>query len=122
MDEAITAVRRKNPDWSDGDVRAKAEALTLLDEASARSVLLDNGDWDGGLGDLRDPAARGLSVWLVRGDPETGGYVDDDAAHAFGEVIGAAHIVTITGGPHSPQRTHPVETVAAFLRALGPAG
>ncbi len=53
------AVRRENPAWSDGDVAAKAEALTQLDEAAARSVLLDNGDWDGGLADLADPAAAG---------------------------------------------------------------
>ena len=87
---------------------------------AARSVLLDNGDWDGGLVDLRDPAAAGLDVWLVRGDPATGGYVDDEAARAFGETIGKDHIITIDGGPHSPQRTHPAETVAAFLRAIGP--
>jgi pimeloyl-ACP methyl ester carboxylesterase len=122
LEEAIASVHDAYPEWDERDVLAKAHATMQLDFEAARSVLLDNGDWDGGLGDLRDPAARGLSVWLVRGDPETGGYVDDDAAHAFGEVIGADHVVTITGGPHSPQRTHPVETVAAFLRALGPAG
>ena len=34
------------------DVRAKAEALVQLDVDAARSVVLDNGDWDGGLADL----------------------------------------------------------------------
>ena len=121
LDAAITAVRVAYPDWSDGDVMAKANATMQLDLEAARSVLLDNGDWDGGLADLRDPAADGLDVWLVRGEPEAGGYVDDEAARAFGALIGDDHVVTIAGGPHSPQRTHPVETLAAFLRALGPA-
>lgn len=120
LEEAIEAVRREYPDWFERDVLAKAHATMQVDFDAARSVLLDNGDWDGGLGDLRDPAARGLDVWLVRGEPETGSYVDDAAARAFGTVIGDDHVLTIAGGPHSPQRTHPVETVAAFLRALGP--
>jgi pimeloyl-ACP methyl ester carboxylesterase len=118
LEEAIEAVRLGNPDWDERDVLAKANATMQLDFDAARSVLLDNGDWDGGLGDLRDPAAHGLDVWLVRGEPETGGYVDDAAARSFGAVIGEDHVLTIAGGPHSPQRTHPVETVAAFLRAL----
>ena len=122
LQEAIAAVRAAQPDWAERDILAKAEATMSLDFEAARSVLLDNGDWDGGLGDLRAPAAHGLDIWLVRGEPDTGGYVDDLAARAFAEVIGDDHVVTIAGGPHSPQRTHPVETVAAFLRALGPAG
>ena len=122
LEEAIAAVRDAYPDWVERDVTAKANATMALDFEAARSVLLENGDWDGGLADLREPAARGLEVWLVRGEPEFGGYVDDEAARAFGQVIGADHVVTIAGGPHSPQRTHPVETTAAFLRALGAAG
>jgi pimeloyl-ACP methyl ester carboxylesterase len=118
LDEAMAAIRAGEPTWSDGDVRAKAEALLTLDEDAARAVLLDNGDWDGGLADLRDRAAAGMDVWLVRGDPRTGGYVDDEAARAFEDVLGAGHVITIEGGPHSPQRTHPEETMAAFLRAL----
>lgn len=120
LDRAITAVRGTNPTWDEGDVLAKAEAVLELDFEAARSVLLDNGDWDGGMGDLRDPAAAGLDVWVVRGDPATGGYVDDAAARAFAQIVGPDHVVTIAGAPHSPQRTHPRETVAAFLRALGP--
>ena len=122
LDEAIEAVREAYPDWVDGDVMAKANATMQLDFDAARSVLLDNGDWDGGLADLQDPAAHGLDAWLVRGEPQTGGYIDNEAARAFGDVIGHDRVVTITGGPHSPQRTHPVETIAAFLRALGPGG
>lgn len=118
LDEAMAAVRASEPSWSDGDVRAKAEALTTLDEAAARAVLLENGDWDGGLAELRDPAAAGIDTWVVRGEPATGGYVGEEAAREFETVIGAGHVITIPGGSHSPQRLHPTETVAAFLRAL----
>lgn len=121
IDEAIAAVRRSQPEWSDGDVRAKAESLTTLDEGAARAVLLENGDWDGGLAELRDPAGAGIDTWLVRGEPATGGYVSEDAAAAFEAVIGRGHVLTIAGGSHSPQRLHPAETIAAFLRALNPA-
>ena len=119
LDEAVAAIRAGEPTWTDGDVRAKAEAVTRLDFDAARAVLLENGDWDGGLADLRDPAAAGVDAWLIRGDPAFGGYVDDAAAAAFGELIGPDHVLTIAGSPHSPQRTHPVETIAAILRALG---
>ncbi|MEX1171406.1 MAG: alpha/beta fold hydrolase [Chloroflexota bacterium] len=118
LDEAVAAVRRDNPAWPDGDVLAKAEALTQLDEAAARSVLLDNGDWDGGLADLADPAAAGIRIAIVRGEPAFGGMLLDDALPAFEARIGRGRIHTIHGGPHSPQRTHPVETTAALLHAL----
>jgi pimeloyl-ACP methyl ester carboxylesterase len=111
-------VRAANPTWSDGDVRAKAEALTQLDESAARSILLDNGDWDGGLADLANPAAAGIDIWLVRGDPTAGGYIPDAAAAAIADRIGADHVISLPGAPHSPQRTHPEATTAAFLRAL----
>ena len=117
--EAVSAIRAAEPTWSDGDVRAKAEAVMHLDFEAARSVLLDNGAWDGGLADLRDPAAAGVDTWLIRGDPAFGGYVDDAAAAAFAELLGPDHVLTIPGSPHSPQRTHPVETTAAILHALG---
>ena len=118
IEEAIPAVRAANPGWDEGDVRAKAEALTQLDEAAARSVFLDNGDWDGGLADLTDPAAAGIPVWVIRGDPAAGGYLPDELVPAYGARVGADHIATIKGGPHSPQRTHPIETTAAVLAAL----
>lgn len=118
LDEAISAVRRDNPTWPDGDVRAKAEALTQLDEAAALAVLLDNGDWDGGLADLADPAAAGIRLAIVRGDPTFGGMLPDEALPAFEALVGPGRIHTIHGGPHSPQRIHPVETTAALLHAL----
>jgi pimeloyl-ACP methyl ester carboxylesterase len=119
LDEAMATIRAEEPAWSEGDVRAKAEAVMELDFDAARAVLLENGDWDGGLTDLRDPAAAGIDTWLIRGDPVTGGYVDDEAAQSFRDLIGTDHVITIPGSPHSPQRTHPVETTAAILRALG---
>ncbi len=118
FDEALAAVRAQNPAWPDGDILAKARALTVLEAAAAWSVLLDNGDWDGGLADLSDPAAAGVPVWIVRGDPAAGGLMPDAALPAFEALIGADHILTIAGGAHSPQRAHPVETTAAILRAL----
>jgi pimeloyl-ACP methyl ester carboxylesterase len=118
IDEAVAAVRATNPGWDEGDVRAKAEALTQLDETAARSVLVDNGDWDGGLGDLADPAAAGIPVWVVRGDPAAGGYLPDAAVPAFEARVGADHVISIAGAPHSPQRTHPVETTGALVQAL----
>ena len=120
MREAIAAVRAANPGWDDGDVRAKAEALTQLDQDAARSVFLDNGDWDGGLGDLADPAAAGIPVWVARGDPAAGGYIPDAVVPAFEARVGADHVITIAGGPHSPHRTHPIETTAVIIRALDP--
>ena len=119
MAQAVAAVRAANPDWDEGDVLANAEALTQLDEAAARSVLLDNGDWDGGLADLADPAAVDIPVWLVRGEPSSGSYLAEAAVPEFAARIGADHIITIAGGPHSPHRTHPVETLTSLLRALG---
>jgi pimeloyl-ACP methyl ester carboxylesterase len=116
--EAMAAVRADNPGWADGDVAAKAEALTQLDEAAARSVVLDNGDWDGGLADLSDPAAAGIPVWVVRGEPATGGLLDDHWLPAFQRRIGPGRIHTVPGGAHSPHRLHPVETTAAILAAL----
>ena len=72
IDEAIAAVASAEPTWSPGDVRAKAEALTEIDETAARAILLDNGDWDGGLSGLADPAAAGPDIWLVKGEQSTG--------------------------------------------------
>jgi pimeloyl-ACP methyl ester carboxylesterase len=116
--EAEHAVRRQNPAWNEGDVRAKAIALTRLDETAARAVLLENGDWDGGLADLAEPVAAGIPVWIVRGDPAAGGLVPDEALPALTARVGWDHVITIAGGPHSPHRLFPVETTAALLRAL----
>jgi pimeloyl-ACP methyl ester carboxylesterase len=108
----------QNPDWSAEDVLAKAEGLTQVDIEAARGVLLENGDWDGGLADLQDPATDGIPTWLIRGDPTAGGLVPDLVVPEFAARIGADHILTLAGAPHGPQRTHPAATIAALLRAL----
>ncbi|MEO6207261.1 MAG: hypothetical protein ABIP77_04840, partial [Candidatus Limnocylindrales bacterium] len=106
------------PEWVDGDVFAKAEALTQLDEAAARAVVVDNGDWDGGLAHLADLAAASIPVWVVRGEPAAGGLVPDAAVPAIKARIGTGRVITIAGGTHSPHRMHPLQTTGALLRAL----
>lgn len=117
-DEAQAAMGAANPTWVFGDVAAKAEALTQFDETAVRDVLLRNGDWDGGFGDLADPSAASVDRWLIRGDPDAGGLVSSEAAARFATLLGNDHVLTIARAPHSPHRTHPVETVAAILQAL----
>jgi pimeloyl-ACP methyl ester carboxylesterase len=119
LEEAIAEVTASEPTWSTGDVRAKAEALTEIDEAAARAVLLENGDWDGGLSGLADPAATDLDIWVVKGEQATGSYLPDAAIPAFVARLGADHVLTIKDGAHSPQRMRPEATLVAFLRALG---
>jgi len=118
LDEALRAIAGANPTWAAGDVLAKAAALTEFDEPAVRAILTENGDWDGGLAGLRDPAAAGLAVRLVRGDPRSGGYVPDAAAEAIGAVIGEANVLTVAGGGHSPMRNRVEGTMVALLRAL----
>lgn len=118
LDEATRAIRAAYPSWDDGDVAAKAEGLTFFDESAVRAVLLDNGDWDGGLAALADARAAGVETWLVRGEPATGSMVPEETLPAFAERIGADHILTIAGGAHSPHRMHPEATLVALLRAL----
>jgi pimeloyl-ACP methyl ester carboxylesterase len=119
LDEATRAIRTAYPSWTDGDVAAKVGGLMNFDEAAVRAVLLDNGDWDGGLAALADPRAAGVGTWLVRGEPAAGSMVPEETLLAFAERIGADHILTIAGGAHSPQRMHPEATLVAVLRALG---
>jgi pimeloyl-ACP methyl ester carboxylesterase len=118
FEEAVAAVRAANPTWSDGDVAAKAMALTEFNPQLVLDVLLKNGDWDGGMAALRHPTAVGSDIWLIRGDWETGGFIPDFKVPEIEQQLGADHVVTIEGGPHSPQRTHPEATILAILRAL----
>ena len=117
--ETIDRLRLANPAWPPGDVEAKAEALVQLDVDAARAVLLDNGDWDGGLANLADPARTGVSTWLIRADPAAGGYIPDERVGAFEALLGVGRVITLPGAPHAPQRTHPAETTSALLRVLG---
>jgi pimeloyl-ACP methyl ester carboxylesterase len=118
LDEAVAAVRAENPTWSDGDVAAKAQALTEFDPRLVLAVLLRNGDWDAGMAALRDPAARGVDAWLIRGEWATGGFIPDSRVKRIEAQLGADHVITIEGAPHSPQRTHPEATILAMLRVL----
>lgn len=119
LTEAILAVGAAEPRWSFEDVRQKADALVRLDPAAARAVLLGNGDWDGGLAELNDPAAAGVEAWLIRGDPLAGGLVPDEAIPALSAAVGSEHVLTIAGGAHAPQRLLPEATTFALLRAVG---
>lgn len=118
LEEAVAAVRAANPGWSDRDVAAKAKALTEFNPQLVLDVLLKNGDWDGGMAALRSPAAAGADAWIIRGDWDTGGFIPDFKVPELEAQLGADHVVTIAGGPHSPQRTHPEATVLAILRAI----
>jgi pimeloyl-ACP methyl ester carboxylesterase len=118
LDDARSAVRALNPTWSDGDVEAKAIGLTKFEVEGALAILLDNGEWDAGLMALADPRAAGVTVWYIRGEHETGGLIPETYVPALAVRVGADHVLTIAGGPHSPMRTHPDATVLAILRAL----
>lgn len=118
LETAVATLTEQNPDWPHEDVLAKVEALLQVDEAAARAVLLDNGDWDGGLADISDPAAAGLPIWIVRGEEAAGSLLPDAIIPAFAARIGAAHILTLAGAPHAPQRLFPAATTIALLRAL----
>jgi pimeloyl-ACP methyl ester carboxylesterase len=83
------------------------------------TVLLGNGDWDGGYANVLDPSAAGVDRWISRGDPRWGGLLPDEAAARFAALLGDDRVMTIPRAAHSPHRTHPTETVAAILRALG---
>jgi pimeloyl-ACP methyl ester carboxylesterase len=118
LEEALSVIRSANPSWTEGDVLAKARSLTQVDEAAARAILLDNGDWDGGLAALRRDKVLGVETWIVRGEPATGSLTPDAALPSYAGVVGEDHVLTIAGGPHSPQRTHPEAFLVAVLRAL----
>lgn len=118
LEAALEAVRPINPTWTEGDLVAKARSLTQVDETAARAIMLDNGDWDGGLVGLRAAAAGVVATWIIRGDPTMGSLLPDRALPLYAELIGEERILTIAGGPHSPQRTHPEAFLVAALRAL----
>ena len=119
LDEARMAVSGLYPHWSDGDVTEKARALTEFDVECVRAVLLGNGDWDAGMAALRHADADGIPVWLIRGESSSGGFIPDEALPTIRAQLGPERVLTIAGGPHSPQRTHPEATVLAILRAVG---
>ena len=119
LDEARAAVRLANPEWTDGDVDAKARALTEFEGDAVLAVLLQNGDWDAGLAALARPKAKGVPAWLIAGEWASGCFIPDPAIPVIRRQLGADRVMVIRGAPHSPQRTHPQETVAAIIRAIG---
>ncbi|HUQ79065.1 MAG TPA: alpha/beta hydrolase [Patescibacteria group bacterium] len=120
LDEALAALGGLHPTWPHGDVLAKAEALTQFDDLAVRAILTRNGDWDGGLAALADPAAAEVLVRIVRGDPAAGGLIPDEMAARLADRVGAGNVFTIAGGSHAPMRTRPEATTLALLRALTP--
>ena len=118
--EAQEALGRLHPTWPHVDVLAKAEALTQFDEPAVRAILTRNGDWDGGLAALADPAATDVVVRIVRGEPAAGGLIPDAMAARLAHRVGPENIFTIAGGSHAPMRTRPEATTLALLRALTP--
>jgi pimeloyl-ACP methyl ester carboxylesterase len=118
LEEASAAVRAANPGWIEGDVEAKARALTEFNADLVLAVLRGNGDWDGGMAALREPNANACSVWLIRGEWDTGSFIPDSRVGEIERQLGPERVAAIAGGPHSPQRTHPEATVLAILRGL----
>ena len=118
IEASMVAMAAANPGWTAGDVRAKALGLTQFDVPAVLSIALQNGQWDGGLAALADPAAAGIPTWVIRGVPEAGCFVPDAAVPVFRARVGHDHVITIADAPHSPQRTHPEATTLAILRAL----
>ncbi|MEO7664473.1 MAG: alpha/beta fold hydrolase [Candidatus Limnocylindrales bacterium] len=118
FDAALAAIEGANPGWPEGDIRAKARGLTQFDPDAVLAILLENGDWDGGLAALADPAARDIPTWAIVGESRTGSMVPDAVLPILAARIGADHVLRIADGPHSPQRLYPEATVLAILRAL----
>lgn len=123
VDEGVAVIAAAYPDWTRGDVIAKAIGLHRVEEAAALSILLQNGDWDAGIADLRAAAtsAGGTlpETWVIRGDPAAGGLTFEGALPGLAAIVGDERIITIAGAPHSPQRTHLGALLQALLRALG---
>jgi pimeloyl-ACP methyl ester carboxylesterase len=106
--------------WPWGDVMAKAESLTQMDEAAVIDILTKNGDWDGGLAALADPAAADVPVRIIRADPAAGGLILDAHVPALRARVGDDAFIELPGAAHSPMRLEPVRTVQALVRALTP--
>jgi pimeloyl-ACP methyl ester carboxylesterase len=118
FEEARAVVSATQPGYAEGDIDAKAMALTRFDVEGLRQILVENGDWRAALEGLADPRAAGIPVWYVLGQWESGGLVRDENVPELAARVGSDHVLTIVGGPHSPMRTHPEATMLAILVAL----
>jgi pimeloyl-ACP methyl ester carboxylesterase len=118
--EALANLQAANVGWADGDLEAKALALTRFDPEAASTVLTRNGDWDAGLAALSHPNATGVPVWILRGEPRSGCLIPDEVVPALAARVGADHVLTIENASHSPMRTRdPAAVTLAILHALG---
>jgi pimeloyl-ACP methyl ester carboxylesterase len=119
VDEARNNLRHAYPEWTEGDVDAKARALTRFDPEAAKAVLSRNGDWDAGASALAHPNAAGVPVWYLRGEPASGGLIPDAVVPELARRVGADHVLTIAGASHSPMRSRsPASMAFAILEAL----
>jgi pimeloyl-ACP methyl ester carboxylesterase len=119
VDQAASNLRAQYPEWSEGDLEAKARALTRFDPEAANAILGGNGDWDAGLGPLRHPAAAAVDVRYVRGEPASGGLIPDALLPRLAARVGADRVLTVAGASHSPMRTGvPSPLALALILAL----
>lgn len=117
--EARANLRAAYPSWTDGDIEAKARALTRFDADAAVAILSENGDWDAGLTALADGAAADVPLWYIRGEPGSGGLIPDEVLPELATLAGSDHVLTIAGGSHSPMRTQDPSALAfALIQAL----
>jgi len=120
VEEALANLQAANLGWTDGDLEAKALALTRFDPEAASAVLSRNGDWDAGLAALSHPNAARIPVWILRGEPRSGCLIPDEVVPALAARVGADHVLTIEHASHSPMRTRdPAAVTLAILQALG---
>ena len=119
VEEARDRLTATHPEWSPGDVEAKARALTRFDAEAVHSILSRNGHWDSGLTLLAEPACSGVPVWYLRGEPQFGGLIPDRVLPELAARAGDSNVLTIADGSHAPMRTHhPEATTLAILHAL----
>ena len=119
VEEARGRLNATHPEWSLGDVEAKARALTRFDAEAVHSILTRNGRWDAGLTLLAEPASSGVPIWYLRGEPRLGGLIPDHMLPRLAARAGESHVLTIADGSHAPMRTHhPEATTLAILHAL----
>jgi len=118
VETALGQLRRAHPEWTEGDVLAKAAGLLRFTPRAALAVVLRNGDWDAGVAGLSAPASAGVSRWVIRGERAAGSYIPETFVPRLAAAVGPDHVLTIRAGAHSPQRMHPEATIVAILRAL----
>jgi pimeloyl-ACP methyl ester carboxylesterase len=105
------------PEWPPELVLERARlmantARNVFVELRADSLAHDGVDRIAEISAIQSPAL------LVHGDPDAGGMVDPEDAIAFGQRLGNAHSIRITGGGHTLHRERREEFLAAILPFL----